>query len=184
LLIIAFIPFRQRGSRLFSLTQPVLGRRYLLKAMPRNNRFIGVSLAVLLVASLEADELVSPDNGGCAPDTKPGRPAAERVYAGRKITLDFKDADIVNVLRMLSEIGGENIVITDDVRGRITVRLVDVPWDQAFDVVLQANHLACVRLGNVRGVLKTGIGRQWSGTSIASSALVQKFEMPPTYEEQ
>jgi type IV pilus assembly protein PilQ len=77
---------------------------------------------------------------------------AEKVYTGRKITLDFKDADIVNVLRMLSEIGGESIVITDDVRGRMTIRLVDVPWNQALDVVLQANRLACVNVGNVLGV--------------------------------
>jgi type IV pilus assembly protein PilQ len=50
---------------------------------------------------------------------------------------------------MLSEIGGENIVVTDDVRGRTTVRLVDVPWNQALDVVLQTNRLACVQVGNV-----------------------------------
>jgi type II secretory pathway component HofQ len=122
----------------------------LARTTPTSNLVIGISLAILLVASVEADELVSPGNGGCP--AEPGRPTAERVYTGRKITLDFKDADIVNVLRMLSEIGGENIVITDDVRGRITVRLVDVPWDQALDVVLQTNRLACVKVGNVRGV--------------------------------
>jgi type IV pilus assembly protein PilQ len=80
-----------------------------------------------------------------------GRPAA-RVYTGQKISLDFKDADILNVLRILSEVGGENIVATDDVKGRITVRLVDVPWDQALDIVLQANRLDSVKVGNVRRV--------------------------------
>src|ERR1051326_6801135 len=58
-----------------------------------------------------------------------------RTYTGQKISLDFKDADILNVLRILSEVGGDNIVATDDVNGRITVRLVDVPWDQALDIV-------------------------------------------------
>ncbi len=58
----------------------------------------------------------------------------------------------MNVLRILSEVGGENIVVTDDVKGRITVRLIDVPWDQAFDVILQTNRLRCVRVGNVRRV--------------------------------
>ena len=75
-----------------------------------------------------------------------------RVYTGQKISLDFKDADILNVLRILSEVGGENIVATDDVKGRITVRLVDVPWDQALDIVLQANRLDSVKVGNVRRV--------------------------------
>jgi type IV pilus assembly protein PilQ len=75
-----------------------------------------------------------------------------RVYTGQKISLDFKDADILNVLRILSEVGGENIVATDDVKVRITVRLVDVPWDQALDIVLQANRLDSVKVGNVRRV--------------------------------
>lgn len=78
--------------------------------------------------------------------------ATSRTYTGQKISLDFKDADILNVLRILSEVGGENIVATDDVKGRITVRLVDVPWDQALDIVLQANRLDSVKVGNVRRV--------------------------------
>jgi type IV pilus assembly protein PilQ len=88
----------------------------------------------------------------------PDRPSGEglrattRTYSGQKISLDFKDADILNVLRILSEVGGENIVATDDVKGRITVRLVDVPWDQALDIVLQANRLDSVKVGNVRRV--------------------------------
>ncbi len=81
-----------------------------------------------------------------------GGRATSRTYTGQKISLDFKDADILNVLRILSEVGGENIVATDDVKGRITVRLVDVPWDQALDIVLQANRLDSVKVGNVRRV--------------------------------
>jgi type IV pilus assembly protein PilQ len=81
-----------------------------------------------------------------------GAPATGKVYTGQKISLDFKDADILNVLRILSEVGGENIVATDDVKGRITVRLVDVPWDQALDIVLAANRLDSVKVGNVRRV--------------------------------
>lgn len=81
-----------------------------------------------------------------------GAAGGGRTYTGQKISLDFKDADILNVLRILSEVGGENIVATDDVKGRITVRLVDVPWDQALDIVLQANRLDSVKVGNVRRV--------------------------------
>ena len=79
------------------------------------------------------------------------RPAT-KVYTGQKISLDFKDADILNVLRILSEVGGENIIATDDVKGRVTVRLVDVPWDQALDIVLQSNRLDSIKIGNVRRV--------------------------------
>src|SRR5436309_3176421 len=122
-----------------------------------NDLLASACLTVLLVASAEADELVPSDSDGCTYEsfegaTEPGRPTRQKVYTGQKISLDFKDADIVNVLRILSEVGGENIVITDDVKGRITVRLVDVPWDQALDIVLQTNRLQCLKVGNVRRV--------------------------------
>lgn len=76
------------------------------------------------------------------------RPAVKQ-YTGQKISLDFKDADVLNVLRILAEVSGLNIVATDDVKGKVTVRLVDVPWDQALDIVLQSNRLDTVRIGNV-----------------------------------
>ncbi len=94
---------------------------------------------------------VEPPTPDRAPTDASGRPLA-KTYTGQKISLDFKDADILNVLRILSEVGGENIVATDDVKGRVTVRLVDVPWDQALDIVLQANRLDSVKIGNVRRV--------------------------------
>ncbi len=72
-----------------------------------------------------------------------------RAFTGQKISLDFKDADVQNVLRILAEVGNVNIVATDDVKGRITLRLVDVPWDQALDIVLQSARLDMVKEGNV-----------------------------------
>ncbi len=114
--------------------------------------FVGACFGVLLVASAQATEPPSADGDGCFHEAEPERSAEQRGYTGQRISLDFKDADIVNVLRMLSEVGGENIVVTDDVKGRVTVRLVDVPWDQALDVVLQANRLQCIEIGNVRRV--------------------------------
>jgi len=123
----------------------------MVSRIPTTGLVIATLLTVAVAAPVAAEEPVFADGGGCIADADPRRPA-ERVYVGRRITLDFKDADIVNVLRMLSEVGGENLVVTDDVKGRVTVRLVDVPWDQALDVVLQANRLACVKVGNVLGV--------------------------------
>lgn len=70
-------------------------------------------------------------------------------YTGKRISLDFKDADVQNVLRVIAEVSGLNIVATDDVTGRVTLHLVDVPWDQALDVVLSSNRLKMVREGNV-----------------------------------
>jgi len=70
-------------------------------------------------------------------------------YSGRRIDLDFKDADIHNILRLLAEVGGVNVVTSDDVSGTVTIRMRNVPWDQALDVILQAKGLGMVRRGNL-----------------------------------
>lgn len=73
----------------------------------------------------------------------------KKVYQGQPISLDLKDADINNVIRLLADVSNLNIVATDDVQGNITLRLFDVPWDQALDIVLQVQGLESVRDGNV-----------------------------------
>jgi type IV pilus assembly protein PilQ len=70
-------------------------------------------------------------------------------FAGRRIDLDLKDADIHNILRLLADVGRVNIVTADDVSGNVTIRMRNVPWDQALDVVLQAKGLGMVRQGNL-----------------------------------
>lgn len=70
-------------------------------------------------------------------------------YKGRRLSMDFMDADIRNVLRLIGEVSGLNMVTGDDVQGKVTLRLVDVPWDQALDVILKTKNLGQVREGNV-----------------------------------
>ncbi len=73
----------------------------------------------------------------------------KKKFTGRKIDLDFKDADIHNILRLLSDVGHVNIVTADDVSGSVTIRMRNVPWDQALDVILMAKKLGMVRDGNL-----------------------------------
>lgn len=73
----------------------------------------------------------------------------EKKYSGQRISLDFKDADIKNVFRLLAEVSGLNIVVTDDVARKVTIRLVDIPWDQALDLLIQTNGLDKESMGNV-----------------------------------
>jgi type IV pilus assembly protein PilQ len=73
----------------------------------------------------------------------------QKVYTGRKLSLDFKDADIKNILRLIAEVSNLNIIVADEVTGKITMRLVDVPWDQALDIILQSKHLDKRQVGNV-----------------------------------
>ena len=65
------------------------------------------------------------------------------------ISLDFQDADIIPILRLLSDVSGYNIVIHPDVKGRITMKLINVPWEQALDIVLRTFSLEKVVEGNV-----------------------------------
>ena len=67
----------------------------------------------------------------------------------RLISLDFKDADINNILRILAEFSGLNIVTSEDVKGKVTVKLQNVPWQQALDSVVRAAKLAYVQEGNI-----------------------------------
>ncbi len=78
-----------------------------------------------------------------------GEGGLQNVYSGRKLSLDFKDADIKNILRLIAEVSNLNIIVADEVTGKITMRLVDVPWDQALDVILQSKRLDKRQAGNV-----------------------------------
>jgi type IV pilus assembly protein PilQ len=73
----------------------------------------------------------------------------KRAFTGRRIDLDLKDADVHNVLRLLADVGQVNIVTADNVSGTITIRMRNVPWDQALDVVLQAKGLGVVQHANM-----------------------------------
>ncbi len=70
-------------------------------------------------------------------------------FTGRRIDLDLKDADVHNVLRLLADVGRVNIITADNVSGSVTIRMRNVPWDQALDVVLQTKGLGMVRRGNM-----------------------------------
>ncbi|MBC8132174.1 MAG: type IV pilus secretin PilQ, partial [Deltaproteobacteria bacterium] len=75
--------------------------------------------------------------------------SGRRRYSGRRIDLDFKGADIHNILRLLSDVGQVNIVTSDDVKGEVTIKMRNVPWDQALDVNLRSKLLGQVREGNL-----------------------------------
>lgn len=73
-------------------------------------------------------------------------------YTGRLISLDLQDADIDSALRIIAEVSNLNIVAGDGVTGKVTLKLVDVPWDQALDVILKSHGLDKVVEGNVMRV--------------------------------
>ncbi|PKN43813.1 MAG: hypothetical protein CVU59_13260, partial [Deltaproteobacteria bacterium HGW-Deltaproteobacteria-17] len=68
-------------------------------------------------------------------------------YSGRFVDLDFKDAELHNVIRLVAEVWGKNVVIPDDVKGSITIKLTNVRVDRAFDVILKSKNLDWVNEG-------------------------------------
>lgn len=73
----------------------------------------------------------------------------DSTYTGRLISLDLQETDIDNALRIIAEVSNLNIVASEEVTGKVTLRLLDVPWDQALDVILKSNGLDKVLEGNV-----------------------------------
>lgn len=72
-----------------------------------------------------------------------------RQWVGKHIFLQVQDTDLADVFRVISEASEFNIVLTDNVKGKVMLNLTDVPWDQALDLILRSYHLAAERQGNV-----------------------------------
>ncbi|MBA3770114.1 MAG: type IV pilus secretin PilQ family protein [Blastocatellia bacterium] len=70
-------------------------------------------------------------------------------YAGEKLSLNFQNVEIRSVLQVIADFTGLNIIASDSVQGNITLRLKDVPWDQALDIILQSKSLSKRKNGNV-----------------------------------
>ena len=74
---------------------------------------------------------------------------------GRLLSMDFKDADVVNLLRILAAESGRNIVSGEDVKGRVSISLRNVTWEQALDTILEVKGLQKVEKGNVIRIVST-----------------------------
>ncbi|HZY02402.1 MAG TPA: type IV pilus secretin PilQ, partial [Anaeromyxobacteraceae bacterium] len=94
-----------------------------------------------------------------------------REYTGRRITLDFHDIEVRNLLRLIADVSKKNIVVADNVTGKVTVSLRNVPWDQALDIVLKAKGLDREELGNVIRVAKAeDIAKEQEARAAAAKA--------------
>jgi len=76
-------------------------------------------------------------------------PGATTAYAGERLSLNFQNVEVRAVLQVIADFTGLNIITSESVSGSLTLRLKDVPWDQALDIILQAKGLAKRKNGNV-----------------------------------
>jgi type IV pilus assembly protein PilQ len=73
----------------------------------------------------------------------------EQVFVGERISLSFQNIDVRALLQIIGDVSGNNVVISDGVRGELAMRLINVPWDQALDIILRTKGLGMQQQGNV-----------------------------------
>jgi len=100
----------------------------------------------------------------------------ERKSMGRMVSVDFQDADIKSVLRLMAEYGDVSIISGDDVKGNITLSIKNVPWDQALDSILDIKGLAKKQTGDVVRVMTLDRQKKDEAEKKAAEDLKRKVE--------
>jgi type IV pilus assembly protein PilQ len=80
----------------------------------------------------------------------------DKVYEGTRVTFNFQDIPVRSVLQLIADVSNLNIVVADSVGGNLTLRLTNVPWDQALDIIMDARNLDMRKNGNVLWIGPTG----------------------------
>ena len=107
----------------------------------------GVALAAILAPPAVGAEKTAKRTKANEPVELGARPP--RASSAERISLNLKDADLVDVLDTFHQLTGRSLVVYPGVRGTVTVSLRDVPWDQALDLILRSNGYGYVREGRV-----------------------------------
>ena len=103
---------------------------------------------------------------------------ARPVYRGRPVNFNFQDVPVRTVLQLIAELSDLNIVASDNVTGNVTLRLINVPWDQALDIVLQAKSLDKRRSGNVVWVAPQAEIAKFEQDIERASFIIQRWCFP------
>src|ERR1035438_2477780 len=115
------------------------------------------------------------------PSLKRAAADEKKEYTGERLTLNFQDIDVRSVLQLLADTSGQNIVVSDSVNGNLTLRLQNVPWDQALDIVLRTKGLDKRRQDNVIIIGPTAELASREKAELAARKEVQ--ELSPTRTE-
>ena len=116
---------------------------------------LGNSARLIVTASGDFEQLAYQTDNQYVVEVRPRARATaavaekDKVYTGERLTLNFQDIEVRPLLQLLADTSGQNIVVSDSVKGRVTLRLQNVPWDQALDIVLKTKGLDMRRKDNV-----------------------------------
>ena len=102
-------------------------------------------------------------------------------YSGERLSLNFQDIEVRSVLQLIADFTGINVVVSDTVRGSLTLRLKNVPWDQALDIILKTKGLAMRQTGNV--MLVAPSEEIAAREKLELESLKQIEELEPLYSE-
>lgn len=116
----------------------------------------GTSVRMVIAASGEFDDIAYQTDDRFTIDIKPivkeqeeAKAKKKEQYTGERLSLNFQNIEVRAVLQLLADFTGLNMVTSDSVKGNLTLRLKNVPWDQALDIILKAKGLGMRRDGNV-----------------------------------
>jgi type IV pilus assembly protein PilQ len=114
----------------------------------------GNGTRIVINATGDFEQLAYQSDDQYVIEVQPARKAAaaqeeKREYTGERLTLNFQDIETRAVLQLLADASGQNIVVSDTVSGSVTLRLQNVPWDQALDIVLRTKGLDMRKQDNV-----------------------------------
>jgi type IV pilus assembly protein PilQ len=114
-------------------------------------------------------------------DTEEAAKRRDPVYSGERISLSFQNIDVRALLQIIGDVSGNNVVISDGVKGELAMRLINVPWDQALDIILRTKGLGMQQQGNV--VLIAPLEEIASRAKAEGEANKQKDEGAPLRSE-
>lgn len=109
------------------------------------------------------------------------RKRAEPTYTGERISLSFQNVDVRSLLQIIADVAGSNMVVSDSVSGNLAMRLQNVPWDQALDIILRTKGLGMRKEGNV--MLVAPISELAQRDKAEAEANKAKIEVAPLHSE-
>ena len=109
------------------------------------------------------------------------RKAEHPQFTGKRISLNFQNVDVRSLLQIIADVAGTNMVVSDSVKGQIAIRLQNVPWDQALDIILRTKGLGMHRQGNVMFVAP--LQELAQREKVELQAQQQKTQLEPLHSE-
>lgn len=155
------VDVQRQGNKIVIRTQGATIPRHLLRQIPAGGLVTGVNAvnqgqSGIITINMSSDYEYQAYQSGASLHVSvvPPKPVRaptleERTYTGEPLSMEFQDVSVRTVLDVLGQFTETNIVAADNVQGNITLRLINVPWDQALDIILKSKDLDKRKNGNV-----------------------------------